>query len=87
MQRGIGSEYRARFEPGRIAVEIGEHTTRFRDQYRQRRYVENVDVRLDHCLDIACCEQVLVIKITVAPDAVRRRDDLAQFLPAITLRK
>ena len=78
MERGVGRQDRACFEPDRLTVEVREQSTRFGHDNRQGRNIEDVDVRFDHGLDLAGRQQVIVVEIAIATDAVGPRDNIAQ---------
>ena len=73
MQRAVGGEHAAGREPDRAALEIGEDAARLAHDHRERGDVEDVDVGLDHHVERAACQQVVVHEVAVAAAVVDAR--------------
>ena len=82
MQGRIGREHGARFQTNLVAIKVGEYAAGFFDNHRQRRNIEDIDVGFDDGLDLARCQQVVVIKVAVTTDTVGVGNDLPELRPA-----
>ena len=87
MQPPVGREQVGGRERHRLALEVGDFPARLLDDHRERGDVEDVEVGLDHRVDLAGSEQVVVQEVAVATDAAKLRDDPAVAAPGLAQRQ
>ena len=87
VQCRVCRKHGSRLQSDRFTVEIRECASGLDNDNRQGGNIQDVDIGFDHSINLPGREQVIVIKITVAPDAVRVRNDVAEPVPAVAHRQ
>jgi len=81
MQRRGAGQHTRRVQIQFRARQISECATGLAHNHGQCRNIENIDVRLDHQIDAAAREQMIVQKIAIAAEASAAADQIAKHIP------